>query len=133
MKKQFVEYDIAVTLKQKGFKEPCLAFYDTSENPMKLVNCHYTRDWNNIGNPTTPINGTSVSAPLYQQVVNWLFEKHKTYVSAVAGGKFKGDIEFSASIQKYEDGEWVDKEYFTIGQTPAYCLEVGIEYALKLI
>ena len=75
MKTQFVPYDIAKELKELGFKELCVYAYD--EVPMICT----------VGlTPFDPLNynsksgGGYISAPLWQQVFDWLYEKHGIFV-----------------------------------------------------
>ena len=62
MKDLFVSYEIALRLKEKGFDEECIARYvNDGVGPMP-----------EIDNPFT----ANLSAPLYQQVIDWLKAKH---------------------------------------------------------
>jgi len=74
MKNLFVTYEIAKQLKEKGFNEPCLAVYDITQGNEQTAKLHK--------HPADCINGDSIhpaaiTAPLYQQVIDWLFEKHR--------------------------------------------------------
>jgi hypothetical protein len=82
MKEQFVTYEIALALKELGFDKPCFATYKKnachSKTPFEYdidfhtkvemssgvipKNSDYINDW--------------VSAPIYQQVIDWFIEKH---------------------------------------------------------
>jgi len=73
MKHLFVPYLIAKALKEKGFNEPCLAYY----NPVVDIS---------MGTPLfKPVDTDFVTfrevvdpcikAPLYQQAVDWLFKR----------------------------------------------------------
>lgn len=72
MKKLFVPYDIALTLKEKGFNEQCLDFY-SNEN-----NCLFYNDKINEDNIHI---GQGLAAPIYQQVVDWFREKHNIIIN----------------------------------------------------
>ena len=77
MKDLFVSYEIAKQLKEKGFNEPCLAWYEFNypqylHYPYKSFQSHSV-SYDKIYNEYTE----KISASLYQQVVDWLFEKHK--------------------------------------------------------
>lgn len=58
MEKEFVSYEIALELKQLGFDEPCLRYYDYFS---KLVE----------------YGVYECKAPLYQQVFRWFREKYE--------------------------------------------------------
>lgn len=80
MQKQFVTYPIALKLKELGFDEPCLGFYDTHLNlqlghkPEYLINIE---KGNYIfGNDKIKI----LLAPLYQQVIDWFREKYNIMI-----------------------------------------------------
>ncbi len=81
MKHLFLPYELAVIAKEKGFNEPCLAvfFYHKNfkmcpdlwdnDNPCHntITNTQYYKEDN---------YGDLVTAPLYQQVLNWLRISH---------------------------------------------------------
>jgi hypothetical protein len=66
MNKEFISYEQALELKQLGFDEPCLAFY----NGKFLESTDY-----NFDNDTSKDIGLCIVAPLYQQAFRWLHEQ----------------------------------------------------------
>ena len=78
MKNQFVTYEIADKLYDLGFKESCFGYYDSNEADKTRV----------FGKPSITLNGyydnknytgvksELIAAPLWQQVIDWLFSKH---------------------------------------------------------
>ena len=96
MEKLFVEYEEALALKELGFDEPCLKFW----------NCSYDRNDNtktlslfkneHIG---------SVNAPLYQQAFKWFREKYEL------------DCSFEDDLVEDENGEEVEMWDFFIYKT----------------
>jgi len=68
MKDLFVSYALAVALKEKGFDEPCFAWYDWVGKELFIND----RSFQDI-NPT--------NAPLYQQVIDWFMVKHNRQVN----------------------------------------------------
>ena len=69
MKEQFVPYDIAHKLKQKGFDETCFGFYSSHfASGMKLIICDTPKQGK--------FEGQECSAPLYQQAFDWFRDKH---------------------------------------------------------
>ena len=75
MEKEFVPYEQALTLKELGFDEPCLAFYlntgkfyTTAEYPHSI---EYHKQ-NQLGD----YNYDSTSAPTFSQVFRWFREKY---------------------------------------------------------
>jgi hypothetical protein len=66
MTKEFISYEQALELKDLGFDEPCLAFY----NGKFLESTDYDFD-----NGTSKDIGLCIVAPLYQQAFRWLHEQ----------------------------------------------------------
>ena len=71
MKKQFVTYEIALKLKKLGFDEECLGIYNPELN-MNIYGVGVNWNTENIND----IKKEWCSAPLYQQIIDWLREKH---------------------------------------------------------
>jgi hypothetical protein len=82
MDKEFITYEQALALKELGFDEPCMAWYDTRKPDVSLNTSHYhSGKWNYLEN--------AVSLPLYQQAFRWFRENHDIqgyiYSSTVRG------------------------------------------------
>jgi hypothetical protein len=76
MKDPFIPYELAVIAKEKGFNEPCINYYSKINKQLSyLINgvVMLKVDDYNLNNHT--------SAPLYQQIVDWLREKHKILIT----------------------------------------------------
>ncbi len=85
MIKQFVSYEIARQLKEKGFNEDCLGFWESFDESWN----NYS-SWANIDimdeldnerlvitlNELRGYYNNITKAPLYQQVIDWFREKH---------------------------------------------------------
>lgn len=69
MKEYFVPFEIAKKLKQLGFDEPCLACYDKCE----MLSSYSSSVFEPINYNTS---GFVRSAPLYDQVFNWIRKNH---------------------------------------------------------
>lgn len=91
MKEQFVDHEIAALLKEKGFKEECMAFYEISikakEDPhdgfsgpfgWKKGEVNFNKGY--FENNGLPDNSNEYwllcGAPLWQQAIDWFREKH---------------------------------------------------------
>ncbi len=72
MKNEFVSYEQAVALKELGFKESCLAFY----NGKFLESSDYDFDCG-----TSKDIGLCIVAPIYQQAFRWFREKYDLFIS----------------------------------------------------
>jgi len=93
MKGLFVSYELAMALREKGFKEPCIAWWNkppNQEESIYLVEYGELED-NNIvldlskseaGNAkeTEEFHQNDCSAPLYQQVVDWFRKEHRLLI-----------------------------------------------------
>lgn len=84
----FVPFDLAVRLKEKGFKQKCLAYYDVEDNVGVLYNTQYTDEalpcqysdllqCHNTGEAETQSDdsGFCVDSPTISQVLKWLREE----------------------------------------------------------
>lgn len=71
MTKEFVSYELAKELKELGFIEPCLAFY----NKVKNLNIAITTE----GFVVIDKHPFLLPAPLYQQVFRWFRNEHNLF------------------------------------------------------
>lgn len=110
-----VTFEIAKLLKEKGFDLPQLYFYIGGEISWKVDN---TRCRNKIEG--------EYSAPTIAEVVMWLYEKYKLFITLYPYDEFRNDL-FSFFIIKR--GSNKRDKYPYKSPTEAY-LE-AIEYALK--
>ena len=98
MNEDFVSFELAKKLKEKGFKEKCLAYYDVEDNVGLLCNtqysdealpCQYTDllQCHNIGEAETQPDdsGFCVDAPTISQVLKWLREEKKIFIAINIG------------------------------------------------
>ena len=91
MTKQFVQYDLALALSKKKFDEPCFGKYTKNDSDgifwLIVTEASYNMEkkvviYGSPRNYNTNLfskEGT-ISAPIYQQVVDWLREKHKIVI-----------------------------------------------------
>ena len=91
MEEDFVTYEIAVKLKEKGFKDLCLAYY-TNTNDLyfnyshkagaKYSDCYLSHNLM----PKDSVSGKFVDAPTISQVLKWL-RKKKLHIELWTVGK----------------------------------------------
>ena len=125
MKHLFVDYELAVKLKEKGFDEPCLAGFLIADDGQFSI---YGIDTNHES--LSEIEEENwLNAPLYQQVVDWLLDNHEIDI----------DTHYNSNLTK--------KHQFQIHTKDGFCkvdsdlefdskhemLTKAIEEALKLI
>jgi hypothetical protein len=72
MEKEFIPYEQALALKELGFDEPCIAYYENNGKNSLLVT-----DSVNFTNTDLKVEG--ISSPLYQQAFRWFREKYGLY------------------------------------------------------
>lgn len=99
MEKQFVTYEMALSLKELGFNEPCLGFFDKElflfclvdqKSDCEINTITYENGLNNI---IADINyETIITAPLYQQVVDWCDSKGLLIGTIVVDNLYKSTI-----------------------------------------
>ena len=82
--KLLVSYEIALKLKESGFNEPCLFTYGKSDkrfmrnpgtNMLEEPIEDYPYYWIN-----SKIHESVISAPLWQQVIDWFREEHNLFI-----------------------------------------------------
>lgn len=134
MKTQFVSFEMAKALKELGFSEKCFAYYmqhpDVGGGPIFLS--PETKDYNphedfQNHNGRTDLLILRISAPLYQQVVDWFREYHKITIE-VFYHKYTKTWECDILFMESSDGKSPDSN-----KTYYEALNKAIEEALKLI
>lgn len=123
MEKEFAPYELAVKLKELGFKRTCLAEYidgifylSTSLNNKKQVL-------------------TTASAPLWQQAFDWFREKHyiDSAILPTSSTKYIYRLYEQQSKSKTQIyGEYMGKKYKTYEEARQACLEKLIELCKNL-
>ena len=120
MEKEFVTYEQALALKELGFDEPCLAFYDGTWDTKIYFN--YKRDSSGDYEPfTTSERLNWFGAPLKSQVFRWFRDKY--------------GINNCISYSRLEDNNWyyqyyksgLDGGFKTYEEAELACLEKLIE------
>ncbi len=84
MNKHFVTYEIALKLKELGFDEECIASYGCTNDLLEL--CYSQELFGLVDNQrynsnTNNTYESEISAPLWQQAIEWLVNKHLIFVT----------------------------------------------------
>lgn len=120
MNNLFVPYDIALSLKEMGFDERCLAYYaDTGHGPI-IHDCFHGQksvEWHTL-------------APLYDQVIDWFIEKHEINIS-VDPPFPKRLVLWEYYLQKSTDRSLIEQN--SGYETQKEALQAGIKKAIELI
>jgi hypothetical protein len=86
MKEQFVIYEIALILKEKGFDQPCFGYY-YDEGKFSFWNWTVCKDYPYLTkNSSLILSKNSIAAPLWQQVFTWLRDVHDIDINIETGG-----------------------------------------------
>lgn len=135
MEIKFVNYELALNLKEKGFSEDCLAYYYPSG---KLV-------YNWVGDDTIEKSGRCnyndskipiTNAPTLDQVLNWLLDEKKCFIEVVLGPN-GFDANIYCNVQwVFDDNDELIYNFLTklsnnTSSNQAY--ELGIKYILEEI
>lgn len=85
LEKEFVPYSQALALKELGFDEPCLSYYEGESFSYHLATIKDS-------------DGYIIPAPLYQQAFRWIREKYNLYSHVIESIAFDNTLEFVALI-----------------------------------
>ncbi len=118
MEKEFVPYKLALELKELGFDEPCLDFYDDNQ---ELFYNSENKDKIHIGD--------NVKAPLYQQAFRWFREKYNIIpnIHSVYIDETHTKINFWVWFANYEENSNEEIYYGTYEEAELECLKKLIE------
>lgn len=95
MKNEFVPYDIALAMKELGFKKKCFKFYWADEVLYAGVG--------EFKNKETDLSDEKVSAPLYQQALNFLYLASDGKINISINGKETNEERDKKFRQAIED------------------------------
>jgi len=118
LKDYFVTHEQAVSLKELGFDEPCLAHY------------------NNFGNFYISPNPTNINAPLIAQATDWLTGELGMSVVYINNGieslkalRKKVTVTVTLTFEVYQKNKtYEDGEYLVVKEDEYYPISVAIVY-----
>jgi hypothetical protein len=82
MEKEFIPYEQALALKELGFEEICLGFYDPNHEYLYIVGNALNYNFISTLPESLKVKNPrlrDISAPLYQQAFRWFREKYNLY------------------------------------------------------
>ena len=129
----FVIYEIAVKLKEKGFKEQCLAYY-TKDSDF-YYNTSYSSDVENafksFNSRPNHICGKRIDAPIISQVLKWLREEKKLFVDiGMAYNKYYVGICKTDEFDEAVGRQVIEHAIGTPSNTYEKAAIAGIEYVV---
>jgi hypothetical protein len=114
MEKEFIPYDRALKLKQLGFDEPCLDFYDENQELFY-----------NLENKEKIHIGDSVKAPTFSQAFRWFREKYKLHSTITSISQESWQWHITKPGESL--GKLYDEDFYTYEEAETACLEKLIE------
>lgn len=83
MKHLFVSHNLAALLKEKGFNECCMCYYTNDSDELHLVPLEIGERGPLIGECNSDFESLNhlTAAPIYQQVIDWLYHPHGIVVA----------------------------------------------------
>ena len=134
MNKEFIPYEEAIALKELGFDELCLAYYQKSsvigdDTILPLIIRKEATNWND--NSFSKLGVPFYSAPLYQQAFRWFREKYN--MNICIQGFYNNSCRYSYTYRIYnhlhqlQDYEFNADTVNTYEVTELGCLKKLIE------
>ena len=124
MNEDFVTYELAVKLKEKGFDEECLAYY-TSEYTLytnKVVLCDdkylevaeidYEECLRSYNTQKDRLLRTIVDAPTISQILKWLRKEKNIFVVIAANPTLSTKDKIAYYYQVYSNSNGVTSDYY---------------------
>ena len=111
----YVSFETAKLLKEKGFDEPCLMCYNSDK---KLDNYGHYNSYKNS-------DVFSLTAPTLQMAMKWLREVHKIFIS------IQQHMDMSYVWYIYEDGTWKGCDRESHNNSYEQACEAAIKYCLE--
>ena len=125
MNEDFVSYELAVRLKEKGFNRPCCGYYHVGKGDDSFEACISSDFLNSL-------NEYRVGAPTISQVLKWLREEKLILIGLSPMQEYGGDevIEWCSTVYKADKQgglSWKEEFYYQSYEQAALA---GIEYVL---
>ena len=121
----YVSYEIAKLLEEKGFDEPCIGFYNPRNGTLFEASIRKSWHYDKHG---------SINAPTHQMALKWLMEVHKIFVepfvSIDLNGKYHYCFRLLNSICK-DILEPKDLVKIDFKDTYEEAVEAAIKYTLE--
>ena|SRR6185503_14556890 len=110
----FIPYQMAILAKQKGFNEPCLAFFTGNNEQIQIddsfvtTNSQLTRI-HKIRTRGGEVERLLIAAPIYQQLIDWFRQTHKIYIYVTVGSEY---LQIWGVFTNYEAKKGYDVDYY---------------------
>ena len=140
MEKEFVPCTEALDLKELGFNEPCLCFYNISDDNKLAIHAQFdSYNFNMSNNKNTPNKSSrggklvTISAPTFSQAFKWFIEQGilsdiTPHTKNIYEFYIKYNLPFSLESDTYTYS-CLSNEYKTYEEAELECLKKLIEIA----
>lgn len=134
----FVPFEIAKTLKEKGFKEECLAYYTKDSCFYYNTSCGLDVEnaFKSFNSRPNHICGKRIDAPTISQVLKWLRKEKKISIEVSIHCSLKwmcGIYDFTDGIADFTqyDNNGIDDTVYILYDSYEQAALAGIEYAIN--
>lgn len=134
MNEDFVSFDIAKKLKEKGFKEKCFAYYNDNDIEYNYESIMFNNEmWISHNSYDNLWHRDYIDAPTISQVLKWLREEKLILIGLSPMQEYGGDevVEWCATVYKADKQgglSWKEEFYYQSYEQAALA---GIEYVLN--
>ena len=115
----YVSFETAKLLKEKGFDEPCHAYYEDEDNPNITLHVSKAINWNKT---------EFISKPTLQMAMKWLREIHNIFIEISVDEMLK-DEGYQWALY-YNDTKEI-RPYSGWGDSYEQACEAAIKYCLE--
>lgn len=130
MEKYFIPFDRAVKLKELGFNEECVAYYEN--NLLKAVDQHWGMSFSGISKKLGYEVDNLILAPLFSQSFSFFREEYNYDVSIVK--QTKSIYQFVIQSKFYEENFYfINFPFKTFEEVELACIDKLIEICKKLV
>ena len=117
----YVSYEVAKLLKEKGFDEYCYKFYDYNSKEIYKETLHCCNS-----------RSDDYSAPTLQMAMKWLREVHNIFIEIGVSIDLNGDYHFGYTILDKEC-KYVRRGYTFFDWSYEDAVEAALEYCLEIL
>lgn len=120
MDKQFVPHKQSLKLKELGFEEECLGYYNKKHELRIAGQIHVGLDGEEMSNGV--LNSKYCSAPLWQQAFDWFREKHNLHIF-ITPFDINDMLHYQFAVLNF----YIDRNHLTYQEAQLACLDKLIE------
>ena len=131
IQEDYVSFDTAKLLKEKGFNETCRAFWKEWNGEISLCDCNssHTFDYchNTMLENYNDSEETNIAAPTLQSAMKWIREEKHWYIQV----SIQNDGTYIGYIYRTDGFPYVGWDKRRVKETPEEACEAAIKYCLQ--